>query len=399
MTITSEDEVVRDLSDAETRIVRSAREVAQEVLAKNAERYDREAKFPADNFAALKAAGLLGPTVPKAYGGLGLRPFAYSRYLTELAKGCASTGISFHMHNVTMHYIDLLGSEEQKRHFFGEVVQGGHLFGSWGAEPSTSWAGPVALTTGFESVDGGFLISGNKYFCSLGDGARYGLLYAVEQHKTAQANRDDIQFFIVDASAAGVTVKDEWNTLGMRATVSKPIAFERVRVPELGRLGKPGDIARLPNAMYPLGYATVYAAIARAAYDWAVHHAQTRTIKPSNRPIGHFDRIQRKIGEMALAVHASSLAVDYAGRTLDQLPGFEGKQIGQNATYRAKAIATSAVLSVTGLALEVGGGPSVVKGNPPERYHRDGRTGVLMVPAFDQCVENIAKNELGFEDV
>ena len=395
MTLTDLPPAPADLQQAELDAIARAREIAQEVLAPNARRHDEAAVFPRENFDALHADGFIGVVVPRRYGGHELSPLAYSQFLKELAKGCASTAGSFHMHNASMRFIDALGTEEQKEHYFREAVEKGALFGSWGAEPTTSWAGKIALNTAFEEAEDGYRVTGAKYFCSLGDGASYGLLYAVPKDKAQQANIDDVQFFLADVAAPGVEIRDEWDPLGMRATVSKPLILDGAFVPELGRLGEPGGIKRIPTEFYSLGYASFYQGIAEAAYDWAIHHAKTRTIKPSNKPIGHFDRIQRKIGDMALSVHTGALAVEHAGRTMGS-PSAGGHAVLGSA-LRAKAITTTVALSVTSLAVEVAGGPGVIRGMPTERYYRDARTAVLMVPGYDQCVETIAKNELGFD--
>jgi alkylation response protein AidB-like acyl-CoA dehydrogenase len=117
-------------------------------------------------------------------------------------------------------------------------------------------------------------------------------------------------------------------------------------------------------------------------------------MKPHNQPIGTFDRIQRKIGEMALHVHEASLAVEHAARYMDWAGADPMQSLMR--TLKAKAIATTAALNVTGLAIEVAGGPGALRGMPAQRYFRDARTAVLMVPSYDQAVETIAKNELGF---
>jgi alkylation response protein AidB-like acyl-CoA dehydrogenase len=383
-----------ELEPYERAVVLKAREISAEVLAQNAARYDAEAIFPAENFEALRAEGMTGVVVPKQYGGLGLGALAYSHFLRALARGCASTAGSFHMHNAVMRFLGVLGTDEQKEHYYAEAVKG-HLFGSWGAEPTTSWAGTIALNTGYDDVDGGFQVNGSKYFCSLGDGASYGLLYAVRSAKVNGANLGDVQFFMANTDNPGVEIVDQWDPLGMRCTVSKPVLLKNCVLPTIARIGEPGGIRRIPSEFYALGYASFYQGIAEAAYAWALHHAQTRTTKPSNEPIGKFDRIQRKIGAMALSVHQGALAIEHAGRCMDR-----GATPGDtlNATLKAKAIATTTALEVTNRAIEVAGGPGVLRGAPPERYLRDARTGTLMVPAYDQCVETISKNELGYSD-
>jgi alkylation response protein AidB-like acyl-CoA dehydrogenase len=388
------------LSDDERAVVADARRVAKEVLDANAEAYDRAAAFPEKNFAAMRERGFFGVTIPKSHNGRGLRAFAYSRFLKELAKGCAATAGSFHMHNTVMRYINILGTDDQKAFYFGEVLDHGCLFGSWGAEPTTSYAGEVAISTRYEETGDGYRINGKKYFCSLADGASYGQLFAVEQQKAnSKSNLDDIQCFIIDARDPAVSIGSDWNPLGMRATVSNPISVEDYEAPEISKLGSPGDQLRFPLAeFFFLGDTTVYQGIAEGAYEWAVRYASTKKVGASKEPISQFDRIQRKIGEMSVAVRSGALAVDHAARIMDEVdanPELADERVHLSATLHAKALVIRVALQVTGLALEVAGGPGVFHGNPLERYHRDARTAVMMVPAYDQCIEGIAKLELG----
>ncbi len=384
-----------DLNERERGVIEIAEELARGVFAENAARHDEEASFPEANFDALRATGLIEVMVPERHGGHELRPHAYSLFLRTLARGCASTACSFHMHNSVMKFLTVLGSEEQHEHYFAEAVRG-RLFGSWGAEPSTSWAGTIALTTGYEEVDGGFRISGSKYFCSLGDGASFGLLYAVRTEVVERANIDEVQYFIVEVSDPGVEIVDDWDPLGLRATVSKPVILRNCFAPTLGRIGGPGDVRRVPTEFYSLGYASFYVGIADAAYAWALDYARTRTTKPLNQPIGMFDRVQRKIGEMALHVHQGALAVEHAARFMSWEDADPLQKLV--AALKAKAIATNSALTVTRLAIDVAGGPGVLRRLPAERHYRDARTATVMVPAYDHALETVAKNELGYAE-
>lgn len=384
-----------EIDAEEHEVIARAEAVAADVLLPNASRYDEDATFPAESFDALREAGFVGVVIPKEWGGLGLRPVAYARFLKTLSRGCASTAGSFHMHNSSMRTLDIFATDEQKEHFYGEAISKGALFGSWGAEPAASWAGGnVSLTTTYREVDGGYVVNGSKYFASLGEGAAYGLLYCVPEHRQADATVDDITFFVVSTSEPGCTVRDEWNPIGMRATVSKPVELRDCFVPALGKIGEPGAIKQVTTEFYSLGYAAFYQGIAESALAHAVEYAQNRTVRPSNKPIGHFERIQRKIGEMSLAMHAGALAVDHAARTLQF--GAAGPLASLHASLQAKAITTTAALTATNLAVEVAGGPGAMRGNTFERLLRDARTATLMVPAYDQCLETVAKNDLGF---
>src|SRR3977135_1925438 len=83
-------------------LIAVARRVARERFAPRAERHDREASFPFDDFADLRAEGLLGLCVPERYGGLGADYETYCLVAEELAQGNACRARTFNMHCLTM---------------------------------------------------------------------------------------------------------------------------------------------------------------------------------------------------------------------------------------------------------------------------------------------------------
>src|SRR5260370_30760905 len=135
-------------------LVDRAAELARTRFAPRAARFDAEAAFPLENYRDLHAAGLLGLTVPKAFGGIGADPLTYALCLVELAKGCSATALTFNMHATVMTIVDTIASAEQKRRLFGEVVEGGKLVASLGGEPGSSFRDLYVVQTRFEPVDG-----------------------------------------------------------------------------------------------------------------------------------------------------------------------------------------------------------------------------------------------------
>src|SRR6186713_2082954 len=91
-----------DLSPAQQELVALARHLARERFAPRAERHDREASFPFDDYADLRAVGLLGLCVPERLGGLGADYETYCLVAEQLAQGNASTSLTFNMHCLTM---------------------------------------------------------------------------------------------------------------------------------------------------------------------------------------------------------------------------------------------------------------------------------------------------------
>src|SRR5438067_12367299 len=89
-------------SSRQRELIALARHLARERFARRADRHDRDASFPFDDYADRRTEGLLGLCVPERYGGLGADYETYCLVAEQLAQGNASTALTFNMHCLTM---------------------------------------------------------------------------------------------------------------------------------------------------------------------------------------------------------------------------------------------------------------------------------------------------------
>ena len=89
-------------SSRQRELIVLARRLARERFAARADRHDRDASFPFDDYADLRTEGLLALCVPERYGGLGADYETYCLVAEQLAQGNASTALTFNMHCLTM---------------------------------------------------------------------------------------------------------------------------------------------------------------------------------------------------------------------------------------------------------------------------------------------------------
>src|SRR5512135_2509155 len=89
-------------SPRQRELIALARRLARERFAPRAERHDREASFPFDDYADLRTEGLHGLCVPERHGGLGADFETYCLVSEQLAHGSGSTALTFNMHCLTM---------------------------------------------------------------------------------------------------------------------------------------------------------------------------------------------------------------------------------------------------------------------------------------------------------
>jgi alkylation response protein AidB-like acyl-CoA dehydrogenase len=370
--------------------VETAERLARDTLAPRAAHYDDQAQNPVESWRDLWRVGLLAGTIPASHGGLGLDMAAYISVIRALARGCASTAMTVHMHSTVMRFIEALGTAEQQRRFFDDVVRHGRLFGSWGSEPAVSLSRTLLMETVIRHDGGRYVIDGVKHFCTMALGASHYMVWCALDGGTDMAK--SLQLALVPADAAGISTDGKWDTLGMRATFSPSVTFTGVPVPEDGMLGEPGAALQVGVIeSFALGYAAVYLGIAESALAFALDYAKKRIVKPENTAVAADPTVQRHVGELTAYLDAAGLVLADSAARWDEADLVERGPLAN----RAKYLTTEVGLHVTSKVIQVVGGRGAYRDFPAERAFRDLRTCTLMPPTVDRMLEAIGKSALG----
>jgi alkylation response protein AidB-like acyl-CoA dehydrogenase len=377
------------LSDELSRLVQLVERLGREKIGPRAARYDREASNPIESWQDLWEAGLLQARVPTEYGGLGMDHFTFTVLLERLARHCAATAMTWHMHSNVVSFIDTLGTEAQKRRFFGPVVDEGQMLASWGSEPNVSINRAYLRDLTVTPHEGGYLVEGSKHFCTMAGAAEYAMLWGTMAGFESYA--EGAIFALVRRDNPGLRIVSGWDTLGMRGTVSPSVVVERCYVEADDLLGQPGDLSRIAVTEYfGLGFAAVCLGIATGALQWTSEYCQTKTFKPDPLPIAHDVTVQRHIGEVAAGLDAARvLLLEIARRWCGM-----GKPERGVMASRAKFVAMQASLAAVDRCMQVIGGRGALKELPVERAYRDLRTSTLMPPNHDRMLEVLGRHEL-----
>ena len=236
-------------------LVAAAGRLAAERLAPRAARYDADATHPVESWRDVWRHGLLAMGIPHRFGGLELDMLTYIKVVERLAAGCTNTGMTVHMHSTVTRFIDALAGEEQKSFYFREVVKEGKLFGSWGSEPETRGGTAMRLTT-IIPQDGGYVINGVKHFCTMFGGAHR---YMIHCSSGADDPLESQWLALLPHDSPGIEQIGDWDTLGMRATVSPAMRLDNCFVGPDAPLGRPGEAPRTGVTQgFGLGFAAVY---------------------------------------------------------------------------------------------------------------------------------------------
>lgn len=365
------------------------------VMDERAVEYDREARFPTENFADFRANGLLGVSVPARYGGLGAAYADYVRVSEEVGRHCGASGLTFNMHNATMLWCgevaDMLDMtpaqrelhEERRTAMFRGVIEDGHIH----SQPFSEGLAPGATTgvaTRAVPVEGGWLVSGRKIFASLSGSATF---YNV----TCQVpGEDEIRLLGVPADGDGVTIVDDWDPLGMRGTVSRTLLMNDVFVPERNEWMPVGLYNQAANR-YPwlfLSLCPSYLGLTGGVLD--VTRRYLRGELPGQAAGARRDHPVKQMGWAQMQLrHQQSRALLY--RAVDEAvldPTEEQLSTG----WAAAATVMENAAEVASLAIRVCGGQSMLKHLPLERMYRDARLGSTMLPwSAEVCLERLGR--------
>lgn len=378
------------MGEGHSILIDRARELAQQCFGPRAAGLDAENRFPFENYDDLREAGFLGLTVPKEYGGLGADSVTYVGVLSEIARGCASTGLTFNMHCAIVDFLSQIASEEQKRRYFGEVIEEGAILASITSEPASSFRDVFKVKTRIRRDGDGYRLSGTKAWCSLSTGARYYFTWSRLEGSASLA--EGLLNVMVPSGREGIEILDDWDVLGMRATASNSIRFDDVRLEADEVIGAPGILLTKDLSFWTVGYTAVYVGIAEAAYAYCLEHAraQLERFEPDS---AQAVRVQRQIGEL-------SLIMEGARRATEQLALMRGKLERQALAYllnQAKYLATEAAYQVAHKGMRMMGGSGLSRSLPMQQYLRDAIPGLVMPPANDRIVETLGKLALGLE--
>jgi acyl-CoA dehydrogenase len=347
-------------SEEQQLIAETVRRYAAERLRPAAHDADESRCAPADSIAKGWDLGLLPSAIPEQYGGFGEQHAALTGALAaeELAHGDMALALYLLTPNLFALPILHCGAEEQKQTWLPRLAEG--PFAPYTAalvEPRWDFD-PRALQTTAERQGDAYLLSGHKGYVPLAADAPAMLVYACEG--------DSTQAFIVERGAAGLTVLEREQHMGVRALPTYEVRLEEVRVPAASRLGgeQGCDLELLLNYSR-VALASMAVGVARGAYEYARDYAKTR--EAFGKPIAQNQAIAFMLAEMAIEVEAARAMTWEAAWTLDQ------GQDAARAASLAKQYADEAALMVTDRAVQVLGGHGYIREHPVERWLRNAR--------------------------
>ena len=355
----------------ERRLIQeSAREFAMREVLPLANKLDPEqGEIPMALRDKLAEMGYFGITIHEEYGGLGLGAFEYCLITEELARAWMSVASLVARGN------GLIGSramnEEQKRRYLTRVAKGEFLGAFSMSEPGAG--SDIANVTCRAREDGdSWVINGNKYWCTVADGADYIMLVARTSEPPDNRRRHlGLSTFLIEKPRGELPKGCAGNPIpkiGYFGWKTFELSFDNCRIGAECLVGEEGrafyvvtqglEKARAHTAARAIG-------LARGGLEDATRYAQERV--QFGQPIGEFQAIRFKLAQMATEIEAARQLMYFVCDQIDQ-----NRRCDKEASM-VKLFASEMAERVTSEALQIFGGAGYTKLHAVERYWRDAR--------------------------
>ncbi len=357
------------LTDEQRLIHETARDFVDNEVVPPARESDRAQRFDIELARRLGEMGYLGAPVAEEYGGRGLDYTGYGLIVEEVGRGDSAmrTVVSVQT-SLVCGSIERWGSEEQKQRWLPTLCSG-QSFGCFGLTEPDTGSDAASLRTRAERVDGGWRISGQKMWISLGNVAEVALIFA---QTDPSRKHKGIACFLVPTASDGFTTQEIHGKLGLRASDTAEISLDAVEVGDEALLGEVGDgfkvaMSALDSGRYSVASGCV--GICEGCVQASVAYSKER--HQFGVPIASFQLVQEMIAEMIVRRDAARMLVRRSGWL---------KDTGRPSTAEtsiAKLYATESAVECANLAIQVHGGSGYVDDYPVERYLRDARVTTL----------------------
>ena len=353
-----------ELTDEQRALQEAARRFAREEIAPIAAKHDQTGEFPRKVIQMAWELGLSSTAIPTDYGGLGLSSLDNCVLTEEIAWACAGIGTSIMCNDLGLMPIIVAGSEEQKREWLTHCANEFSLIAFCLSEPDAG-SDVAGLQLLAEKDGSDYVLNGTKCWITNGGEAD---LYTVFATLDRTSRHEGICAFIVPADLPGISLGKKEDKLGQRASDTRSIHFDGVRVPQNQRLGAEGEgfkiaMRTLDRTRPPIG--ALATGIAQRALDESIAYARER--KAFGTSIGNFQAVQFILADMAKEIEAARLLTHKSAWMVDQ-----GRRAAKDSSI-AKCFATDAAMRITVDAVQIFGGNGYTKEYPVEKLMRDAK--------------------------
>jgi glutaryl-CoA dehydrogenase len=301
------------LSDEERMIRDSARAYAQEKLQPRVIEAWRDEKTDPAVFREMGKLGLLGVTIPEAYGGLGASYVSYGLIAREVER--VDSGYRSMMSvqsSLVMYPIYAYGTEAQRQKYLPKL-SAGEFIGCFGLTEPDAGSDPAGMKTTARKSAGGYVLNGSKMWISNAPLADVFVVWA-----KSEAHGGKIKGFVLDKGTIGLSAPKIGGKLSLRSSITGEIVMDNVEVGDDALLphveGLKGPFGCLNRARYGISWGVLGA----AEFCWHAARQYGLDRKQFNRPLAQTQLFQKKLADMQTEITLGLQGSLQLGRLMDE---------------------------------------------------------------------------------
>ncbi len=333
--------------------------------------WDENHEMPREVVQMMADMGLTGLAVPEELGGLGLPQSGYARVMQQIASHDGSLAVTLGAHqSIGYKALLLFGNEEQRKRFLPRLASG-ELIAAFCLTEPTSGSDAASIQTKAElSADGKhYILTGNKLWITNGGIAGFFTVFAKTEVVENGEKKEKVTCFAVELPSEGVSIGPSEHKLGIRASWTNAVYFDKVKVPVENIIGGVGYGFKIAMGILNhgrLGLAAGCVGVTKNCIKASVEHANERV--QFKKKIGEFGMIKEKIARMIMNNYVAESMVYMTTSLIDR-----GDVDYSMESAAAKVFCTEMAWEAVDENIQIWAGNGFMKEYPYERWLRDAR--------------------------
>jgi alkylation response protein AidB-like acyl-CoA dehydrogenase len=330
-----------------------------------ADELEKKGEFPTALFKRAGELGYFGLRYPPKYGGTETNTAMFTILCEELARGLMSFSMITAMQSLMgTNFIYQFGTEDHKKKLLVPAIKGEKIAAFALTEPGAGTDLESIQTTAKKEKDS-YILNGTKTWITNAPVADF---FTVLAYTDKSKGLKGVNFFLIEKGTPGFSIGKKIDKISVQGGTIAEISFNDCKIPLSNMLGKDGEgYPQLQGILAEIRVMTgaLSVGLGRAALEASIKYSQER--QQFGRPIGKFQAIRMKLGDLATELEAARLLVYHAAWLIDQ------KESCMKEASMAKLFASEMANRVVDEATRIHGAYGIAEEFPIQRFFRDAR--------------------------